>query len=189
MFRRLLLIASLLALAACQSAQLDSDYDPNRDFAALQTWSWQEPAVQYRPDDPRLRSDLTEQRLRQAVAAQLEQRGLRQAASADAANFRVQAFVIVDDRQQQMATYYGGGYYGGGYWGGMWGYPGYTEVRTLDYQVGTLQLDFLDRDGKLIWRGSAAQILRKGQKAPAERTRAIHETVAKILAQYPPRGR
>ncbi|MNO07002.1 hypothetical protein D3C81_2290310 [compost metagenome] len=68
----------------------------------------------------------------------------------------------------------------------MWGYPGYTEVRTLDYQLGTLQLDFLDRDGKLIWRGSAAQILRKGQKEPAERTRAIHETVAKILAQYPP---
>lgn len=189
MLRRLLLLASLLVLTACQTTQIDSDYDPKRDFATLQSWVWQEPAVQYRPDDPRINSDLTGQRVREVVAEQLEQRGLREAASSAAADFRVQAFLIVDQRQQQVATYYGGGYYGGGYWGGMGGYPGYTEVRTLDYQVGTLQLDFLDRDGKLIWRGSAAQILRRGQKAPAERTRAIHETVAKILAQYPPRRR
>ena len=189
MLRHLFLLTALLALAACQTTQVDSDYDPNRDFATLQSWAWQEPAVQYRPDDPRLSSDLTAQRVREAVGQQLEQRGLREASSPEAANFRVQAFFIVDNRQQQVATYYGGGYYGGGYWGGMWGYPGYTEVRTLDYQVGTLQLDFLDRDGKLIWRGSAAQILRHGQKSPAERSQSIHETVAKILAQYPPRGR
>ena len=187
MFRRLLLLTALLALAACQGPQIDSDYDPQRDFAALQSWAWQEPAVQYRPNDPRLKSDLTEQRLRAAVTQQLEQRCLRQAGAGAAADIRVQAFLIVDDRQQQIATYYGGGYYGGGYWGGMWGYPGYTEVRTLDYQVGTLQLDFLDRDGKLVWRGSAAQILRGNQRTPLERARAIHETVAKILAQYPPR--
>ncbi|SDT17230.1 DUF4136 domain-containing protein [Pseudomonas oryzae] len=188
MLHRLLFVAALLALPACQTVQLDSDYDPNRNFTSLQSWAWQEPAVQYRPNDPRLSSDLTAQRLREAVGQQLEQRGLRQAASAAAADFLVQAFLIVDQRQQQVATYYGG-YYGGGYWGGMWGYPGHTEVRTLDYQVGTLQLDFLDRDGRLIWRGSAAQILRSGQKSPAERSRAIHDSVAKILAQYPPRGR
>lgn len=188
MFRRLLLIASLLALAACQSAQLDSDYDPNRDFAALQTWSWQEPAVQYRPDDPRLRSDLTEQRLRQAVAAQLEQRGLRQAAANAAADIRVQAFLMVENRQQQMATYYGSDMMSDR-WGGHWASPGYTEVRTLDYQVGTLQLDFLDRDGKLVWRGSAAQIVPRHAGSPQERAAAMQQTVAKILAQYPPRGR
>lgn len=188
MLRHLLLLAALLALAACQSIQVDSDYDPSRDFAALQSWSWQEPAVQYRPDDPRLTSDLTAQRVREAVGQQLEQRGLRQAASAQAADFLVQAFLIVDQRQQQVATYYGG-YYGGGYWGGMWGYPGHTEVRTLDYQVGTLQLDFLDQDGKLIWRGSGAQMVRRSPGSPQERSAAIHETVAKILAQYPPRGR
>ena len=189
MFRRLLLLASLLALAACQSAQIDSDYDPNRDFAALQTWAWQEPAVQYRPDDPRIRSDLTEQRLREAIAQQLDQRGLRQAASGAPADIRVQAFLIVDNRQQQVSTYYGGGYYGGGYWGGMWGYPGYTEVRTLDYQVSTLQIDFRDHADKLIWRGSAAQMVPRAPGNPAERATAINDTVARILAHYPPRHR
>lgn len=189
MLRHLYLIAALLALAACQTVRLDSDFDPHRDYASLQSWAWQEPAVRYSPDDPRLSSDLTAQRVREAVAQQLEQRGLRQAADPAAADFHVQAFMIVDRRQEQVATAYaGGGYWGRGYWGGMWGYP-YTEVRTYDYQVGTLQLDFIDRDGRLIWRGSAEQVLRRGQRSPAERSSEIHDTVAKILAQYPPRGR
>lgn len=185
MIRRILLVAALLGLAACQSLQLDSDYDPHRDFAALQTWTWQEPAVQYRPQDPRLTSDLTEQRLRQAITDQLERRGLRQTAPGAPADIRVQSFLIVDNRQQQMATYYGSDLMADR-WGGRWASPGYTEVRTLDYQVGTLQIDFLDRDGKLIWRGSGAQMLPRHPGAPAERAAAIQDTVAKILAQYPP---
>ena len=73
---------------------------------------------------------------------------------------------------------------GGFYWGG----PAYTETRTLDYQVGTLQIDLIDgRDGKLVWRGSARQVLRNNAPNPAERAAAIRETVAKVLAQYPPR--
>ena len=188
MLHRPFLLAALLLLAACQTMQLDSDYDPEHDFSRLQSWAWREPSVQYRPDDPRLNSDLTAQRLREAVGQQLEQRGLRHSADAQAADFLVQAFLIVDNRQQQVSTFHAGTY-AGDRWGGMWAWPGYTEVRTLEYQVGTLQLDFLDRDGRLIWRGSAAQILREGHRSPAERSRAIHDTVAKILAQYPPRGR
>lgn len=188
MLRPLLLLVTLLGLAACQSVQLDSDYDPNRDFSALQTWSWQEPAVQYRPDDPRLQSDLTEQRVRAAVAQQLEQRGLRQTAPGTPSDLRVQAFMIVDERQQQTATYYGGDLMSDRT-GRLWASPGYTEVRTIDYQIGTLQLDFLDRDGKLIWRGSGAQHVRRNPGSPQERAAAIHDTVAKILAQYPPRRR
>jgi hypothetical protein len=59
----------------------------------------------------------------------------------------------------------------------------------LSYQVGTLQLDFLDRDGRLIWRGSGAQLVRRNPGSPQERAAAIHETVAKILTQYPPQRR
>ncbi|MCQ4346127.1 DUF4136 domain-containing protein [Pseudomonas stutzeri] len=188
MFRRPFLIVALLGLAACQSIQLDQDYDPQRDFAVLRTWSWLEPAVQYRPDDPRLISDLTEQRLRQAVARQLEQRGLHQAPPGAAADVRVQAFLIVDQRQQQVATYYGGGLLADRH-DRLWASPGVAEVRTLDYRVGTLQLDFLDREGRLVWRGSGTQTLRRAPGSPQERAAALHETVARILEQYPPRRR
>src|SRR3990167_7600949 len=111
----LLLLPLVLLLSACQTAQLERDFDPNRDFAAYRSWSWQEPAVQYKPDDPRINSDLTGQRIRAAA------------------------------------------------------------------------IDLLDgKDGKLVWRGSAEQILRNRQPSPAERETAIRATVAKVLSQYPP---
>lgn len=183
----LLLLPLLLLLSACQTTQLERDFDLNRDFAAYRSWSWQEPAVQYKPDDPRLNSDLTGQRIRSAVSEQLEQRGLRAAAANTPGDLKVQVWMIVDNRQQQISTQVGGGWgnqWGGGFWGG----PSYIETRNLDYQVGTLQIDLLDgKDGKLVWRGSAEQVLRNPQPSPSEREASIRDTVAKVLSQYPPR--
>jgi hypothetical protein len=68
------------------------------------------------------------------------------------------------------------------------GGPAYVETRTVDYQIGTLQIDLFDgKDGKLVWRGSAEQTLRSSQASPTERSAALRETVAKVLSQYPPR--
>ncbi len=178
------LLPALLLLAACQTTQLDRDFDPNRDFATYRSWSWAEPAVQYRPEDPRLKSDLTEQRLRSAIAEQLDQRGLRAAPAGSPGDLRVQAWLIVDQRQDRVTTQYGGS---GRPLVRLLGGPAYSETRTLDYQVGTLQIDLLDgQDGKLVWRGSGQQTLRDNRRDPAERTSALRETVAKVLSQYPP---
>ena len=68
MIRRLLLLGLLLGLAACETVNLSRDYDSSRDFAAYRSWAWAQPAFEYRPDDPRIKSDLTEQRIRSAVA-------------------------------------------------------------------------------------------------------------------------
>ncbi|WP_445939113.1 DUF4136 domain-containing protein [Pseudomonas sp.] len=182
----LLLLPLLLILSACQTPQLERDFDPSRDFAAYHSWSWQEPGVQYKPDDPRINSDLTGQRIRSAVSEQLDLRGLRPAAANTAGDLKVQVWMIVDNRQQQVSTHFGGGWgepWGGGFWGG----PSYVETRTLDYQVGTLQIDLLDgKDGKLVWRGSAEQVLRSRQPSPSEREASIRSTVAEVLSQYPP---
>jgi len=63
-----------------------------------------------------------------------------------------------------------------------------TDTRTIDYQVGTLQIDFYDAgDGKLVWRGSAEQVLRDNPGSPQERSNMFRETVAQVLSQYPPR--
>ena len=54
MLRRLALLplfALLALLGACQSNNVTQDFDASRDFAAYRSWSWQEPALQYRPDD------------------------------------------------------------------------------------------------------------------------------------------
>lgn len=184
MLARLCLTSLLLLLGACQNTSVNRDDDSSRDFGAYRSWSWQEPALQYRPDDPRLRSDLTEQRVRDALSEQLEQRGLRAAALGAEADLKVQAWLIVDERQEQISTHYGGAWGG---WNDYWAAPGYTETRRGDYQVATLQLDLFDaKDGKLVWRGSAKQIVREQPQSPEERTALIRATVAKLLAQYPP---
>ncbi|NWB30750.1 DUF4136 domain-containing protein [Pseudomonas gingeri] len=187
MFRRLALVAFAVLLSACETTQVNHDFDASRDFAAYRSWSWKEPALQYRPDDPRIKSDLTEQRIRQAVSEQLDQRGLRPTPAGGKADVKVQAYLIVDNRQQQISTNYGGGW--GGPWrgGGFWGGPGYSETRNVDYQVATIQVDLLDgKDGKLVWRGSAEQVVNE-TPTPAERSAAINKTVAQVMANYPPR--
>lgn len=185
MFRQLMMLPLLLVLAACQSNQVQRDFDPQRDFSAYRSWDWKEPALQYRPDDPRIKSDLTEQRIRTAVSEQLDQRGLRPAASGAQPDVRIQAWFIVDQRTQQYTTASMGGW--GSPWHGFWGGPMYNETRTINYQVGTLQVDFYDaKDGKLVWRGSAEQVLRDNPGGPKERTDMYRETVSKVLSQYPP---
>ncbi|MDO7898430.1 DUF4136 domain-containing protein [Pseudomonas citrulli] len=185
MLRRLALLSFALLLGACASNQVNHDFDTRRDFAAYRSWSWKDPALQYRPDDPRIKSDLTEQRIRQAVADQLDQRGLRPATSGGQADVRVQAYLIVEDRQQEVTTQYGGGW--GSPWNGYWGGPMYNETRNISYKVATVQIDLLDgKDGKLVWRGSDEQIMSDSPN-PADRDTAVRETVARILSAYPPR--
>jgi hypothetical protein len=179
MIRRFAVLSMVLLLSACQSNQVTRDFDASRDFAAYRSWSWKEPALQYRPDDPRIKSDLTEQRIREAVASQLDQRGLRPAQAGSRGDLNVRTYLIVENRQQQITTNFGGA------WGGG---PAYNETRSVDYKVSTLQIDLLDgHDGKLVWRGSSEQVMNSFPSSPAERSAAIQKTVAKVLTGYPPR--
>jgi hypothetical protein len=185
MFRRLVLLVMAVLLSACAANQVNHDFDASRDFAAYRSWSWKDPVLQYRPDDPRIKSDLTEQRIRQAVTEQLDQRGLRPAAAGSKGDVWVQTYLIVEDRQQQVTTNYGGAW--GNPWNGYWGGPMYNETRNITYKVATIQVDLLDgKDGKLVWRGSDEQILSRTPN-PSDRSTAIQDTVRKILANYPPR--
>src|SRR5690606_11206089 len=108
----------ILLLTACQTARVERDYDPERDFAAYRSWSWKDPALRYQPEDPRLKSDLTEQRIREAITDNLDQRGLRPAPAGSAGDLQVQAWLIVDERQDQVSINHGGMW--GGPWSGYW---------------------------------------------------------------------
>lgn len=186
MLRHLLLTASLVVLAGCQNIARERDYDPTRDFAGYRSWEWREPALQYQPDDPRFKSDLTEQRVREAVAAQLDQRGLRPAGKAAPADLRVQVWMINEDREQQVTSGFGGVW--GDPWYGYWRGPQFSEIRSYQYRVRTLQIDLFDaRDGKLVWRGSTEEVLNGDAGGPQERSSRIHRSVQRALEQYPPR--
>ena len=196
MLRRIALLGLALLLSACETMQVTHDYNPAVDFAAFKTWAFKDPALQYRPNSPMLKSDLTEQRIIQAVSSELDQRGLRPVAAGSKPDLLVQTYLIVANRQEQVVTNYGyngpwGGPWAGGYWGGpwegYWGAPMYNETRNVVYQVGTLQIDLIDaKDGKLVWRGSAEKVV-DSSPTPAERSAAIQQAVTKSLSTYPPK--
>jgi hypothetical protein len=182
--RGALIAVSALLLAACQSAPIERDYDTRRDFNQYRTWTWAEQAITYTPaDDPRVRSDLTSQRIRDAVGDQLDARGLRPAREDLPADLRVQVNVIREEEEDQVTTSFGGSI---GYWG--WGGgPSYTQSRSVEYQILTLQVDLRDADdGQLVWRGSDEEPLWDASQSPAERALLIREMVTRILSGYPP---
>lgn len=184
--RGALLASFMLLIAACQTAPVERDYDTSRDFTQYRTWTWAEPAITYTPEeDPRVRSDLTSQRIRDAVLEQLDVRGLRPARDDTPADLRVQVNVINEVEEDQVTTSFGGSI---GYWGWGWGGgPAYTQSRSVDYQMLTLQIDLRDADdGRLVWRGSDQEQLWDASKPPTERARQIREMVTRILTGYPP---
>ena len=182
---RFLLLLPLVLLTACQTPPVSPDFDTSRDFAAYRSWSWKEPGVQYKPDDPRIRSDLTELRLRSILSEQLDQRGLRPSASGAAGDLLAQVWLVIDDRQQQVDRRNGGW---GGPWGPYWSGPYYGDIYTIHYKVATIQVDLIDsRDHKLVWRGSDERVLPSIQGTPAQREAFIRESILRILSQYPPR--
>ena len=58
MFHRIALLVCAALLSACAANQVNHDFDASRDFGAYRSWNWKEPALQYRPDDPRIKSCL-----------------------------------------------------------------------------------------------------------------------------------
>lgn len=184
--RKLLVASTVLLLSACQTAPVERDYDTSRDFTQYRTWTWAEPAVSFTPQgDPRVSSDLTSQRLRQAVSDELDARGLRPAVGEQSADLRVQVDVISEQEEDEVTTTFGGSI---GYWGWGWGGgPAYTESRTVNYQMLTLQLDLRDADdGQLVWRGSEQERLWDAATPPGEREQQIRAMVGRILSAFPP---
>jgi len=168
-----------LLLAACSSVQVSTDYDPGTDFTVLKTYAWLARKAGA-TGDPRTDSTLLNERIRNAVEAQLAERGFEKVASARA-DFLV-AYHTGVQRKIDVDTVYRGYGYGAGNWG--WGAGHDTMV--YEYDQGTLLLDFLDpKAHRLLWRGSASAVVSEHSK-PEERTALINEAVAKLLDRFPP---
>jgi len=133
-------------------------------------------------------SPLIEARTREAVAAQLQQRGLRR----DDANPDV--YVMINTHYKTEVTYYaypdwGLGYgYGWGYgpWYTGWG-PAYgASTWYADERIlGTMAIDVSNaKTGQLMWRGVAEKHVHE-HASPEHRTERVYQTVAKVFKTFP----
>ncbi|MGS0680974.1 DUF4136 domain-containing protein [Shewanella sp. 125m-7] len=170
-----LLTMPLLMLAACSSTP-KNDYDLNYNFASLKRFS-QLPAPEN--SDP-----LSANRIKQAISNSLTSQGF--VPDAQAADFYVGYGFRIDDKPKDSGFSIGLGT-------GTWGSSGGASIGTsVDVPVGsdtakiqTIQIDIIDPNtNQLIWRGTDKFTFDEGGEAKAQETNA---TVAKILAQFPPK--
>lgn len=170
------ILALALVLAGCSTLSVESDYDPQTEFAALHTWAWLHDGA------PEGVDDLTDQRVRRAVEATLPTRGLRRVAQGETADVRVAYHASVSQQIEALPAPVSIGY--------GWR-SGYGELQTAEittYDEGTLILDLVSQDGQmLLWRGTATQAL-SDDPTPEERQERIRKAVEAVLARYPPKS-
>jgi len=153
---------------------------PDYDFSTAHTFDWYPPPL---TGDPRLDSPLLDGRIRSAVSAELQKRGL-QPADGDAADLLVTFSKALADRVEYHVVNRHYGYEPG--WG-MQRRPGATSTYVDAYTEGSLILDLIDaRTQKLVWRGHVSG--RVKEKLPeAQRQARLQKAVADLLADFPPR--
>jgi len=168
----------LLALAACSTVEVNSDWDPGARLDGLHTWAWQSqtPTVtgNARLDDP-----LVHERIQGAVEKSLAAKGFSKSLSGKP-DFWVAYHIALQQKLDAHTIYTGYGPYRG--WYGVGGAQ--TVVDT--YDVGTLLIDFISPDSNnVIWRGSGQSRIQE-LKTPEERQARIQDAVDRILRQFPP---
>ena len=182
MWRWLIYPAMAFLAIGCSTLQVSQDYDTQTDFTRLQTFAWQND-TQPQYDDIRLNNSLMDERIRLAVEQSLLAAGFKKTEKPEAHFFVAYELAIQQQIESQPQSGVGFGFGFGGPRGGVMVSSG-SDVRS--YDEGLLLIDVLDADsGRLLWRGKATD--RFAQHAdPAKNAQAINETVAKVMALFPP---
>ncbi len=173
-----------LVMSGCASIKVNTDWNPEYDFARLQTWRWADDSQRETGNTAIDTDDLLARRVRTAVTQVLTGKGYTETTTSQG-DFEVAWFLTVEPKTKVTTVndYHG---YGGPYrgWYGA-GYGGSTTV-VDSYNQGTLIIDIKDgKTGELVWRGSATARLREKADPEKAQQRAF-DAVAEILAKFPP---
>jgi hypothetical protein len=175
--RRFALLGFLIGAVAvtAASAGVTVDYDKKVDFSRLKTYAWKEGTPAGNP--------LNEERVHNAVNAQLAQKGLQKVEGE--ADCYVYTHVKNKATQQVSIDSFGyGGYYGWGGWGGAYGS---TSVNVQNVIDGMLIVDIVDAGTKqLAWRGVATKTLYPDTK-PEKIEKLINKVISQMFYGFPPK--
>ena len=169
-----ILVLPMLALAACSTAHVLSDYDRSAQFSSFHSF-----ILIARPH-PSAKNPLVVQRTYDAIKAELTRKGFVYVEDAAQADFAVDFAIGASDRLD-VRSYPGPS--GPAIRAGFWG----SQVDVRQYQEGTLAIDIFDaRERKAVWHGSGKKELSQSE---LERPQTlIGEAVTAVLADFPPKG-
>lgn len=185
--RTILTIAALLIITGCASGpDYRADFDRSADFGAYETYAFMD---ELGTDKAGYRSLIT-QHFKDAIRREMDALGYTYSESDPdlLVNFAATAREKTEVRSRPSSSMTMGVGYGGyyGYRAGMYGtYPMYrNEVETVNYKVGTANIDVIDADRmQLVWEGLAEGRLR--DEALENPKPAIDNLVTELFKRYP----
>jgi hypothetical protein len=179
-------ICFLLMTGTAFALKVTVDFDRQSDFSRYKTYA-------FSPGTP-TPVTLTNQRIEQAIEAELAAKGLTRVASNP--DLSVVYHVAVDKQTQLNTTSIGdwgwgpgwgryGGWEGGwGHWGGWGGFGGDAITQVQEIPVGHLMVDIGDASAKrYIWRGTATDTVSSN---PEKNAKTIKQAVRKMFEKFPP---
>jgi hypothetical protein len=165
------LLGSMLAVAACSTMHVSSDYDRGAAFSSFHTFT-----LIVRPH-PGIDNPFVEQRTYDAIKAELTSKGFTYVMGPAPADFAVDFTIGARDRLDVHS--YPAAY--GGPWLGGWG-----QLDVRQYKEGTLGIDVFDaRSRKPVWHGSGKKELSRSEIEQSQAV--IRDAVAAVLANFPPK--
>jgi uncharacterized protein DUF4136 len=174
----------LMFAIGCAGYQVSTDYSPAVSFSQFHSFAL------VMPPDTAARQ-LLDQRVRNAVQAQLDAKGLTLSDRRHADLFV--GYGMVDKTHTEIYDYQGGWGWGGAWgwryyrWGVAWPMSGQRQVEM--YTDGTVVVNMIDAKTKqVIWQGEVADVVSLPVKDPLRATRQIDDAVAKLFERYPPQS-
>ncbi len=172
------LLAGVALLQGCASKpDLRADYDKSADFAKYHSFNF----VKSPSTDTLGYGNLMTQQFETAIRSQLEKRGYKQAESPD---LMVNFSGKLQEKADVQSSGGGGGYYGYRGYGAWPGYAYGTDVYTVRYTIGTINIDLIDASrNQMVWEGVAVGEVTK--KHLENREAAVAKAIEKIFSKYP----
>jgi hypothetical protein len=172
------LLALMLAPAAF-AQDVRYNFDKSTNFSQLRTYKWVD------IKGAQQANSLTDKEIKDAVDAQLAQKGLTKVEEGNA-DILV-GYQAAVGQNKQFTSYNSGWGYGPG-WGGGWYGPagGMTTTTESTIYTGQLVLDMYSAQGHdLIWRGIASKTIDPRAK-PEKQQKNLNKAIARLLKNYPP---
>lgn len=188
---------TLLLLAACSSGppKPDVDYKQDYDFTKVQKLAFYKNSGQVSGDNPLQLSDIQRNRIDEALAFALRNRGFDVVDDASEADMLI-SWHLATQHKTDVRTYQSPSY---GAYGGYGGYgrynrysayncwscsPTQTEVSVQNYTQGTFIVDMIDPDMRQsVWRGVTQSKLKGKHEEDQGR---YNEAATAIFAAFPP---
>jgi len=170
--------AAMVALASCAGRQVKTDYDPDVGFFKYHTFALV-------PKPANVNQQLLDQRVRNAVEAKLESKGLNEVdrGSADL----LVGYGVIDRRRTEVEETG----YGGPWWRYRWGvpWPATIDETVRTYTDGTVVVHLMDaKTHQVIWQGRSPDAIDLPAKNPRKSEHQVNVAVSKILDRFPPKS-